>query len=226
MTSKTIRTICMTASMGLVAAGSAPRVAAEAPSILVSPGETPGQFTYTFVDPEASDGGWVAIDFHRDPECSAIAGFNLLLFVDFPNAFACPLTVAVTELWDGDDLATAGGPWQSPPWSPNFRTPLNAFWRGQGAVPIYFVEVRELRDATADGVLTIQELTTLPSLQKGHATEYQFVQLNSSRANSYRTAREGHTQTAARGLLEDGRSFQLYRHTEFRTVTYLKIDFN
>jgi hypothetical protein len=135
MTSKTIRTVCMTASIGLVAAGSAPRVAAQSPSILVSPLETPGQFTYTFVDAAASDGGWVAIDFHCDPECSAIAGFNLLLFADFPNAFACPLTVAVRELWDSGDLATAGGAWQSPPWSPNFRVPLNAFWRGEGRCP-------------------------------------------------------------------------------------------
>jgi hypothetical protein len=216
----------MTASVGLVAAGSAPRLAAQAPSILVSPAETPGQFTYTFVDPEASDGGWVAIDFHRDPECSAIAGFNLLLFVDFPNAFACPLTVAVRELWDTDDLATAGGPWQSPPWSPNFRTPLNAFWRGEGAVPIYFVEVGELLDATADGVLTVRELKELHSLRKGYAIEYRFVQLNSSRSNSFGTSREGHTQTAARGLLEDGRSFQLYRHTEGRVATNVKIYFN
>jgi hypothetical protein len=226
MTSKSIRTVCMTASLGLVAAGSAPRLAAQPPSILVSPTETPGQFTYTFVDPAASDGGWVAIDFHRDPECSAITGFNLLLFADFPNAFDCPLTVAVRELWDSDDLLTAGGPWQSPPGSPNFRVPLNAFWRGEGAVPIYFVEVGELRDATADGVLTIQEVIALPSLKKGYAIEYQFVQLNSSRANSFGTAREGHTQTAARGLLEDGRSFQLYRHTEGRLATNVKIDFN
>ena len=73
-------------------------VAQSGPVILTSPGGTPGQFSYGFADPSApSDGQWVAIDFHRDPHCPELAGFNLLMFVDVPNALSCPLTVDVKE---------------------------------------------------------------------------------------------------------------------------------
>jgi hypothetical protein len=195
------------------------------PVILTSPTETPGQFTYAFVNPFANDGQWVAIDFHRDPECGPIAGFNLLLFVDFPNAFACPLTVDVKEWWSAEDLAVAGGPWGSPPGSPGFRTPSQARWSGKGAVAIYFVDLEELLDAIADGVLTVSELQSLPSLMIGHATKYQFIQLNSSGANSHPTNRTGHTQTVAQGLLEDGRSFQFHLTTAGNEIRSLKIDF-
>ena len=66
----------------VLAVGVSPLAPAAGPTpvILTSPAETPGQFTYAFVDQFANDGQWVAIDFHRDPGCSAIAGFNLLLF--------------------------------------------------------------------------------------------------------------------------------------------------
>lgn len=200
-------------------------IAQSGPTFLVSPAETPGQFTYAFVDPAATDGRWVAIDFHRDPECAETNGFNLLLFVDFPNAFTCPLTVTVKEWWNDTDLATAGGPWQSPPWVSSFRTPLQALWHGQGAVPIYFVDVEELLDAMGDDVLTVGELTRLPSLTVGYASEYQFIQHNSSRSNSFTTSRQGQTQTTARGLLEDGRTFQFHRTTHGPDVTSLKIEF-
>jgi len=55
------------------AVGVSPRALAAqpAPVILTSPAETPGEFTYAFVDPFANDGQWVAIDFHRDPGCTA-----------------------------------------------------------------------------------------------------------------------------------------------------------
>jgi hypothetical protein len=139
------------------------------PVILTSPAETPGQFTYAFVDPSANDGPWVAIDFHRDPGCSQLSTFNLLMFVDFPNAFACPLTVDVKEWWSLEDLAIAGGPWQSPPSSPAFRTPSQTRWSGKGAVPIYFVHLVELLDAVGDNVLTVTELESLSSLIIGHA---------------------------------------------------------
>jgi hypothetical protein len=200
-------------------------VAQSAPVILTSPAETPGQFTYAFVDPSANDGQWVATDFHRDPGCSEIAGFNLLAFVDFPDAFSCPLTVEMKEWWNAEDLAIAGGPWGSPPWLPTFRTPSQARWLGKGAVPIYFVNQAELLSAIADGALTVGELQSLPSLVIGHATKYQFIQLNSGGANSFPTARSGHTQTVAHGLLEDGRSFLFHRTTEGDEITSLKIDF-
>jgi hypothetical protein len=193
--------------------------------ILTSPTETPGEFTHAFVDPSANDGPWVAIDFHRDPGCSAIQGFNLLLFVDFPNAFACPLTVDVKEWWIAEDLVVAGGPWQSPPGSASFRAPSQARWLGKGALPIYFVNQGELLAAMGDGVLTVSELESLPSLIIGHATKYQFIQLNSGRVNSHPTMRDGHTQTVAHGLLEDGREFLFHRTTEGNEITSLKIDF-
>jgi len=202
-------------------------VAQSGPVILASPAETPGQFSYAFADPSApSDGQWVAIDFHRDPHCPELAGFNLLMFVDVPNALSCPLTVDVKEWWDATDLAIAGGPWQSPPWSSTFRTPSQARWLGKGQVPIYFVNLLEYVDALGDGVVTVSELEGLPSLLIGYATHYQYVQLNSGRTNSFPTMRDGHSQTVAHGVLTDGRSFQFHRNTHGPDqITALKIDF-
>jgi hypothetical protein len=202
-------------------------VAQSDPVILTSPVETPGQFSYGFADPSApSDGQWVAIDFHRDPQCPELIGFNLLMFVDVPSALSCPLTVDVKEWWDASDLAIAGGPWQSPPWSPNFRTPSQARWLGKGKVPIYFVNLLEYVDALGDGVLTVSELESLPSLLVGYATTYQYVQLNSGRANSFPTMRDGHSQTVASGVLNDGRSFQFHRNTHGPDdVTSFKVAF-
>jgi hypothetical protein len=200
-------------------------IAQSGPVILTSPAETPGQFSYGFADPEApSDGQWVAIDFHRDPHCAEIAGFNLLMFVDVPNALGCALTVDVKEWWSAEDLAVTA-PWQNPPWSPDFRTPSQARWLGRGAVPVYFVKLLEYVDAIGDGVLTVAELESLPSLLSGHATMYQYIQLNSGRTNAHPTMRDGHSQTVARGVLSDGRSFQLHRNTHGREVALLKIKF-
>src|SRR5262249_4710636 len=143
------------------------------PLILTTPAETPGQFTYAQLGGGefSADGEWGAIDFHRDPHCPELIGFNLLLFVD-PNAHGCPLTVEMKEWWSAEDLTAAGGPWGSLPGEPAFRTPVQAQWRGIGPVPIYFVLVTELVDAMADGVLTVDELEALPSVRIGHATEY------------------------------------------------------
>jgi hypothetical protein len=200
-------------------------IAQSGPVSLTSPAETPGQFSYGFADPEApSDGQWVAIDFHRDPHCTELLGFNLLMFVDVPNALACALTVDVKEWWSAEDLAVTA-PWQNPPWSPDFRTPSQARWLGRGAVPVYFVTLLEYVDAIGDGVLTVAELESLPSLLIGRATMYQYVQLNSGRTNSHPTMRDGHSQTVAHGLLADGRSFQLHRNTHGPEVTSLKIEF-
>ena len=41
---------------------------------------------------------------------------------------------------------------------------------GRGAVPVWFVKWPELRDAVADGVLTITELDALPSHITGLAS--------------------------------------------------------
>jgi hypothetical protein len=83
----------------------------------------------------------------------------------------------------------------------------------------------EYVDAIGDGVLTVAELESLPSLLSGHATMYQYIQLNSGRTNAHPTMRDGHSQTVARGVLSDGRSFQLHRNTHGREVALLKIKF-
>ena len=194
--------------------------------ILTTPAETPGQFSYAFVDPQgsATDGAWVAIDFHRDPGCDELIGFNLLEFVD-PRALDCPLTVEMRESWYRQDLLVSGGPWHSLPWEDGFRTPILAEWRGLGTVPIYFVHKAELLAATADGVLTVDELARLPSLLVGQATKYQFIQHNSSARNASLTRRPGHTRTVAQGVLDDGRSFQFSLTTLNNEITAIRIAF-
>jgi hypothetical protein len=181
---------------------------------LHSPTETPGPPVYASVaksppgpfDIIQTDGAWVGIDFLRDPACPQLAGFNLLAFLDFPTAFECPLTVDVTEWWLRADLATAGGPWGSPP-SPTFRTPVEARYVGSD-VPIYFVQKSEFDAATTDGVLTVAELESLASLRIGHADHYEFVQINSSGVNSGPSARAGHSRLVSHGTLEGGGTFQ------------------
>ena len=92
-------------------------------------------------------------------------------------------------------------------------------------MPVYFVNLLEYVDAIGDGVLTVAELESLPSLLIGHATTYQYVQINSGRVNSHPTMRDGHWHTIAHGVLEDGRSFQLHRDTHGPEVTSMKIEF-
>jgi hypothetical protein len=78
---------------------------------------------------------------------------------------------------------------------------------GLGAVPIYFVRWPELEAAIKDRVLTIVELQALPSLLIGYATFY------TSDAHPAMTARPpqyiGPFQISAKGVLQDGRQFQL-----------------
>ena len=74
---------------------------------------------------------------------------------------------------------------------------------GLGAVPIYFVGWSELQGAMADGVLTIGELESLPSFLSGIADFYkQTVRNEPSGAVVV-------VQTSARGVLDDGRTFQV-----------------
>lgn len=227
MTTKNISRRVVAAVIPLVFGISArPITAQSGPVVLSTPAETPGQFSYAFVDPEgsATDGGWVAIDFHRDPGCDELIGFNLLLFVD-SSALECPLTVEMREWWYREDLVSSGGPWRSLPWEPTFRTPILAEWRGVGAVPIYFVRRAELLAAVADDVLTVDELESLPSLLIGSAAKYQFIQHNSGTPNASRTQRPGHTRTVAQGVLEDGRAFQFNLSSLDNRVMSIKIAF-
>jgi hypothetical protein len=196
--------------------------------ILRTPDQTPGEFVYgrAHMLPPAVD-GWVVFEFIRDPECEQIAGFNLLTVVDFPDVFDCPLTVDITEMWDPDDLETAGGPWGTPPGQPGFRTAIQAQHVGKGAVAIYFVRETELLAARADGVLTIEELHDLPpsSLMIGEATLFRFNQLNSGRVNALQDARPGHTSMVAHGDLPDGRRFRVHRTTQEADVISIGIAF-
>ena len=75
---------------------------------------------------------------------------------------------------------------------------------GKGQRPIYFVNLLDYVDAIGDGALTVSELEGLPSMLIGYTTTYQYVQLNSGRTNSFPTMRDGHSQTVAHGVLNDG----------------------
>jgi hypothetical protein len=129
---------------------------------------------------------WASIPFYRPPSCIP-PDFNLITLVDFPRAFSCtPPTTKGFEVWkDGAPV----------PW----------VWRlyGLGAVPTYFVRWSELQGAMADGVLTIAELQSLPSLLIGSASIYEQTVRNEASGGIVVV------QTSSRGRLTDGRTFQV-----------------
>jgi hypothetical protein len=131
---------------------------------------------------------WAAIVFYRSPACVP-EEFNLLDFFDVPAAFSCPHTV------DGFNL------WREGPFAP---PPMLAQSRGLGAVPIWFVALDELEAAVADGVLTVQELLSLPSLRMGSASFFR-EQLRPTGG----AQRPGLVMTA-HGVMDDGQAFQLH----------------
>ena len=202
-------------------------VAQSGPAILTSPVGTPGQFSYGFADPSApSDGQWVAIDFHRDPHCPELAGFNLLMFVDVPNALSCPLTVDVKEWWDPAISRSPAGHGRVPPGRRTFAPRRRHGGSEKDTCRSTSSTCWSNVDALGDGVLTVSELESLPSLLIGYATTYQYVQLNSGRRSSFPTMRDGHSQTVAHGVLNDGRSFQFHRNTHGPDgITSFKVDF-
>ncbi len=89
------------------------------------------------------------------------------------------------------------------------RVPIATEARGLGAVPVWFMRWEELRAAMLDGVLTIGELESLPSLLKGTARFYH------EQNHFHGVHRVSHLAAVARGTLEDGRSFEL-QATEVR----------
>ncbi len=138
------------------------------------------------------DGTWAAIVFYRVPECVP-PDFNLLSFLDAPRAFGCALTVRGFEIWKN-------GP---PPLSAD-QGPIQSESRGLGAVPVWFVKWTELQTAIADGILTVSEMRTLPSLRIGTASFYQ---------ESFRplgVAQHSSIEIVAHGLLSTGTAFQLH----------------
>ncbi len=73
-----------------------------------------------------------------------------------------------------------------------------------GAVPVWFVSWPVLQSAAADGVLTITELASLPTLVRGYADQF------NETLHPYQGARNGHLEINASGVLSDGRSFRLH----------------
>ena len=122
--------------------------------------------------------------FYHPPSCIP-ALFNLLEFYDWA-ALDCPMTVDGIFIWDE--------PWVQP---------LLINLHGLGAVPVWFVSWGEMQGAVADGILTIGELSALPSLMEGSASFYHEM------LQPYPTIR-GKIEYGAKGSLTDGRSFQVH----------------
>lgn len=162
--------------------------------------QDPGPPFYARVDPLPphvfDDGDLAAIAFYRDPACVP-ADFNLLDFFDAPAAFACPLTVEGANLWHGEPFAAA---------------PKVVTSRGTGAVPVWFVPADAIRDAIADGVLTIGELAGLNGRLVGDAS--QFHETLHPHALPAELGGGGHANPKlslqAHGRLDDGRRFSLH----------------
>jgi hypothetical protein len=131
---------------------------------------------------------WAVIPFYRPPECVP-AGFNLLDFFDIPGAFFCgPQTVRTATIWrNGPGIDDA---------------PIMAKSQGLGEMPVWFVTWPVLEVAIADGELTIGELESLPSLMVGTASFY------TETLHPGQAAQVPLIVFVARGMLEDGRSFQ------------------
>jgi len=132
------------------------------------------------------DNDWAVVVFYRPPECVPV-DFNLLMFYDFDYAFGCvPMTVDGFIIWD----------------EPMVQPALISV-HGLGAVPVWFVSWDEMQGAVADGILTIGELSELPSLMIGFASNYHEM------LQPYPTLK-GKIEYSAKGSLEDGRSFQVH----------------
>jgi hypothetical protein len=133
---------------------------------------------------------WAAIPFVRELNCVP-PDFNLLNLFDAPAAFGCMLTVQGFEI--RKSLA------------PEDIRPIQAKLWGLGAVPILFVSWPELQPAVADGVLTLTELRSLPSLRIGYASFFSMEFHPWAPGDDFRGA---NLQISARGILQDGRQFQ------------------
>ncbi len=154
------------------------------------PADTPAPLYYARISQDASgteiyhDDTWVAIVFYCNPE-DIPSGFNLLGFYA-TDPVQMPMTVSGFILWDPEALAA----WEAP-------RLINV--HGNGAVPVWFVSWPELRTAIEDGILTVSELETFESLEKGTATVYNEELLPLK-----------HITMNAQGSLEDGRRFQFH----------------
>lgn len=148
---------------------------------------------------------WVAIAFYRDTGCVRPA-FNLLAFYDFQNIpaiFGCPLTVHGFELW-GDPLTDPA--------------PKQSRLHGNGAVPVWFVSVDDFLWAASDGILTMPELSAMPSLVQGVATSFE--------ETLHPVGGQGTTlRLVAHGSLPDGRTFRYVAIEANGVVRHVGIEF-
>jgi hypothetical protein len=91
------------------------------------------------------DDQWVAFVFLRDPGCVP-STFNLLNQIDVPAAFGCPLTV------DGHAILKQAGD----------QVPVQIILHGLGAVPVWFVKLREVQAILAGNTLTWRQTPRPP----------------------------------------------------------------
>ncbi len=139
---------------------------------------------------------WASIAFYRPTECVPDS-FNLLEFFDL-GALACnPPTMDGFTVWSGEPYLTA---------------PIQMYFQGLGAVPVWFVSWPELQAAMADNVLTIGELEGMPSLLTGSASFYTET-LHPYDPTS--VVRSPMIEYQAHGLLDDGRSFKVRSHCNY-----------
>lgn len=85
-------------------------------------------------------------------------------------------------------------------------------------MPVWFVRWPELRDAVADGVLTITELDALPSHIAGLASFY------TETLHPYGGAQVSKLTLVGTGTLEDGRSFRIQVSAQERSVMAVHIE--
>lgn len=152
-----------------------------------------------------NDGTWAAITFYRDPECVP-ADFNLLDFFDAPRTFECTLTVEGFEI-------CRNGPWAGD------MSPIQTVSYGLGAVPIWFVELSEPQPAINDGVLTVSELVSLSSLEKGSAVFFKET------LHPFQSAQQTKTQIVAQGILDAGGSFFFQAEETHNQLKHVRIQF-
>lgn len=142
------------------------------------------------------DGEWAAIVFYRDPGCVP-AGFNLVQFFDPPAAFGCQLTTQGVSHWEVEVLSGA---------------PKITNTKAAGEVPVWFVPVQAITQATQDGVLTMGELEGLDGLLVGFADRY--TETLQPHSLPPELGGGGHPNPKlvidAQGSLEDGRQFNLH----------------
>ena len=155
----------------------------------------PGPPFYTVIEPGfvPHTDEWAAIIFVRQTSCVP-PGFNLLTVVNIPAVFGCTLNVEGHAIWRN-----------GPP--PIDFVPMQIVLHGTGEVPVWFVSWSELQDAMDDGVLTVAELSGLPSRLVGSASYFKEVQ----QPGSFRPQGPGNgkIELNATGLLDDGRQFSI-----------------